>query len=128
MAEWHCLSCATAAGAPALYPPGPDVYCAICRRPLDAQERLATAVSELVRQLPRVGTSSVNDETCGVAEAAKLFHTTPDSIYAMQSRVQLPETIGPGRRLVWRKADLLACSKRVSSAIKIGRASCRERV
>jgi predicted DNA-binding transcriptional regulator AlpA len=116
MAEWCCPSCAAAAGAPALYPPGPDVYCATCGRPLDAQERLATAVSELVRQLPRIGAPSANDETCSVPEAAKLFHTTPDSVYAMHSRGQLPETIGPGRRLVWRKSDLLECSaKRVSS-------------
>jgi predicted DNA-binding transcriptional regulator AlpA len=96
MAEWCCPSCAAAAGAPALYPPG--------------------AVSELVRQLPRIGAPSANDETCSVPEAAKLFHTTPDSVYAMHSRGQLPETIGPGRRLVWRKSDLLECSaKRVSS-------------
>jgi hypothetical protein len=118
MADWSCPSCAKAAGSPALYPPGPDVYCAACGRPLDAQERLATAVSELIRQLPHLGSAQVNEETCGVPEAARLFHTTPDSIYAMQSRGQLPETIGPGRRLVWRKADLLECSKRVSSPIR----------
>src|SRR5260370_42434233 len=116
MAEWRCSSCAAAAGALALYPPGPDGYCATCGRPLDAQERLATAVSELVRQLPCIGAPSANDETCSVPEAARLFHTTPDSVYAMHSAGQLPPTIAPGRRLVWRKSDLLEYStKRMSS-------------
>src|SRR5713101_4110632 len=92
MAEWRCPSCAAAAGAPALYPPGPDVYCVTCGRPLDAQERLATAVSELVRQLPRIGAPSANDETCSVPEAARLFRVgelaTGDAPYGAANGAQ----------------------------------------
>ncbi len=38
---WICPSCASNAGTVPFYPPGPDVYCSGCQRPLDTQERLA---------------------------------------------------------------------------------------
>ncbi len=105
--SWKCPTCALAAQETATYPPGPDAYCAACARPLDAQERLAAAVAELVRHLAG---SAGNEATAGVETAAKILHTTSSGVYAMHARGKLPKPIGPGRRLVWRTADLLAVS------------------
>src|SRR3954466_5277494 len=90
-AGWTCPACAAAHGGLVSYPGGPDDYCVGCKRTLDAVERLAAAVTVL---LPRTSGAPValvpaapsSEETCGVAEAARLLHTTPDGVYSMHSR------------------------------------------
>jgi hypothetical protein len=54
-------------------------------------------------------------ETCGVAEAALLLNTTPDGVYALRARGSLPASIGPGRRLLWLRKDLLDYAARAAS-------------
>jgi hypothetical protein len=45
-------------------------------------------------------------ETVDVAGAAALLHTSERAIYVRRQRGQMPTPL-PGRRLVWRKIDLL---------------------
>ena len=76
---WLCTACATSAEQPPSYPPGPDAYCTGCRCPLDAQERIAAALAELVR---RSGHRPMPEgPTCGVDEAARIPQTTANGIY-----------------------------------------------
>ena len=98
--SWTCPTCASAQGNPPHYPSGPDECCDTCGRLLDVQERLAAAVSALVHHRGSGTASSSNEETCDVAEAAKLLHTSSDGVYSMHARGQLPRTIGVGRRLI----------------------------
>jgi hypothetical protein len=116
---WTCPSCASNAGTVPFYPPGPDVYCSGCQRPLDTQERLAAALAELVKRLSGQAPRN-NAPTAGVAEAAQILKTTPGGIYAAHARGQMPATIGPGRRLIWRTEDLLECPARRASSSEKG--------
>ena len=50
--------------------------------------------------------ADVSLETVNVAGAAALLHTSPRAIYVRHQRGQMPRPL-PGRRLVWRKADVL---------------------
>ena len=118
--SWVCPSCASKAGATVTYPPGPNAYCASCRRPLDAQERLAAALTELVKHLSGGEAPSNDAPTVGVAEAAKILKTTSGAIYAMHSRGQMPAPIGRGRRLIWRTEDLLQSPTRRASSSEKG--------
>ena len=117
--SWVCPSCASNAGVAPSYPPGPDVYCAGCKRPLDAQERLAAGIAELVKCLS-AGAARNDAPTAGVAEAAQILRTTPGAIYAMHSRGQMPPPIGRGRRLIWRTEDLLQSPTRRASSSEKG--------
>jgi hypothetical protein len=47
-------------------------------------------------------------ETVDVAGAAVLLKTTPRAIYVRHQRGQMPDPIRGAKRLLWRKADLLA--------------------
>ena len=80
-------------------------------------ESLAALVGELLKHLS--DTSVGNEPTSGVEEAARLLKTTRGGIYAMHARGKLPQPIGPGRRLIWRTADLLERrARRASSPTK----------
>jgi hypothetical protein len=80
---------------------------------------LAAALAELLNQS---GDSDARAEpTAGVEEAALLLKTTRDGIYALHARGKLPPSIGPGRRLIWRTADLLQCRARRASSPEKGR-------
>lgn len=93
------------------YPPSPDVYCEACGNALDAQERIAAALAIFARdEAVAPGTGSA--ETVDVREAARLLKTTAKGIYNLHARGKLPPTIGPGRRLLWRRTDLLECPAR----------------
>jgi len=86
---WLCAACATSAEQPPSYPPGPDAYCTGCRCPLDAQERIAAALAELVR---RSGHRPMPEgPTCGVDEAARILQTTANGIHAPKKEVQTLE-------------------------------------
>ena len=103
--SWICVTCATAQGRAPTYPGGPDEFCFACKRALDPAERLAAAVTILLRRTSGAIASLApappsNEETCGVAEAARLLHTTPQAVYTLHSRGKLPPCIGPGRRLL----------------------------
>jgi len=83
-----------------------------------ATTSLAAALAELMKQ---AGEQSARTEpTAGVDEAARLLKTTPGGIYALHARGKLPPTIGPGRRLIWRTADLLQCRARRASSPEKG--------
>jgi hypothetical protein len=69
----------------------------LLRRIADALERLAE---------PR----ALASETVDVDEAAVLLKTTPRAIYVRHQRGQMPTPL-PGRRLLWRKADVLGTRK-----------------
>src|SRR5882672_4874664 len=84
---WLCTACATSAEQPPSYPPGPDAYCTGCRCPLDAQERIAAALAELVR---RSGHRPMPEgPTCGVDEAARILQTTANGILSKILKVAL---------------------------------------
>jgi len=68
-------------------------------------------VSEAVRHAlaEALGVSlsaSTSLETVDVKGAAALLHTTARAVYVRHQRGQMPRPL-PGRRLIWRKADLL---------------------
>jgi len=93
------------------YPANPDVYCETCGNALDAQERIAAALAILARDgAAAPGTGSA--ETVDVREAARLLKTTPKGVYNLHARRKLPAPIGPGRRLLWRRSDLIASQAR----------------
>ena len=79
---------------------------------------LAAAVGELLKQVSDRNTPA--EPTAGVEEAARLLKTTPGGIYALHARGKLPPSIGPGRRLIWRTADLLQCRARRASSPEKG--------
>lgn len=81
-------------------------------------ERLAATVGDLLKRL--TASSTGNEPTSGVDDAARLLKTTRGGIYAMHARGQLPRPIGPGRRLIWRTADLLECRARRASSPEKG--------
>lgn len=54
----------------------------------------------------RVVTGSAAFELLNVTETAELLRTTPDAIYSMKARGQLPGVTRIGRRLLFRR-DLL---------------------
>jgi len=70
-------------------------------------ERIALATEKLVamNEAPRD-----TPDTVDVAGAARLLHTTEGAIYARHRRGLMPRRL-PGRRLVWRTADLLRLGK-----------------
>lgn len=63
-------------------------------------ERIADLLETLVT--PR----GLSGETVDVKGAAILLHTSMRAIYVRHQRGQMPKPL-PGRRLVWRKIDLL---------------------
>lgn len=72
----------------------------------------ALFVEEVKRAVREAVAEALNTslETLDVKEAAKLLKTTPGAIYVRHKRGQMPRRL-PGRRLVWRKADLLKVGK-----------------
>src|SRR5207302_188797 len=62
------------------------------------------------------GIASVNEPVIH----ALMCSTTRGGIYAMHARGKLPRPIGPGRRLIWRTADLLECRARRASSPEKG--------
>jgi len=80
---------------------------------------LTAALAELLKQLS--DRTAANELTANVDEAARLLKTTRGGIYAMHARGQLPKPLGPGRRLIWRTADLLACRDRRAPSAEKGR-------
>ena len=84
-----------------------------------ASTTLAAAVAELLKQLSDRNTAT--ELTADVEQAARLLKTTRGGIYAMRARGQLPKPLGPGRRLIWRTADLLASPDRRAPSAEKGR-------
>jgi len=73
------------------------------------------------RLMKQAGEQSARTEpTAGVGRGCAASETTPGSIYALHARGKLPPTIGPGRRLIWRTADLLQCRARRASSPEKG--------
>jgi hypothetical protein len=78
------------------------------------QERIAAALAVLARG---ASTRSSNAERPLLTsmEAAQLLGTTPKGLEALRRRGKLPPSVGPGRRLLFRREDLLTCASRVPS-------------
>ena len=77
-----------------------------------SQAARALFVEEVRRAVREAVTEALNTsiETVDVKGAAALLHTTPKAIYTRYSRGQMPRKL-LGRRLVWRKSDLLRSGK-----------------
>jgi hypothetical protein len=111
---WLCRSCAGAAGVAYAYPPTPDAYCFSCRAALEVQERIAAALAVLARGAGAPA-RNVEKPLMTSTEAAALLGTTPKGLEALRRRGKLPPSVGPGRRLLFRREDLLTCSSRAPS-------------
>ena len=88
---------------------------------LEPIQRLTVAVEALAARLSDNKDSSVCKPTCTVEEAAALFGTTAKGIYALHERGKLPKSIGPGRRLVFLREELLQLARRASPSGGHGR-------
>jgi Helix-turn-helix domain len=113
-AGWLCRACASSASLTYSYPPTPDAYCSTCAGPLDVQERIAAALAVLARGAAAPASNSERPLLTS-AEAARLLGTTPKGLEALRRRGKLPPSVGPGRRLLFRREDLLTCASRVPS-------------
>jgi helix-turn-helix protein len=110
---WRCRDCALNAGEKYVYPPSPDAYCALCSSPLDATERIAAALAALARTGDR--RTGLDKPLLTASEAAAFLGTTPKGLEALRRRGKLPPSVGPGRRLLFRREDLLSCASREPS-------------
>jgi hypothetical protein len=111
---WLCRRCSEAAGSAYVYPPTPDAYCFSCRAALDVQERIAAALAVLARGAVAPA-SNVEKPLLTSVEAAALLGTTPKGLEALRRRGKLPPSVGPGRRLLFRREELLTCASRAPS-------------
>jgi hypothetical protein len=111
---WLCRRCAEGAGVGYAYPPTPDAYCSACEAALDVQERIAAALAVLARDAGAPA-SSIEKPLLTSVEAAALLGTTPKGLEALRRRGKLPPSVGPGRRLLFRREDVLTCSSRAPS-------------
>jgi predicted DNA-binding transcriptional regulator AlpA len=82
---------------------------------------LTLAVETLTRHLAGSPGEGAQLPTCTVGEAAALLGTTPKGIYALYERGKLPKSIGPGRRLVFLREELLQFARRASPSGGHGR-------
>ena len=89
--------------------------------PLESIRRLALAVEALSTRLGENGARNSSGPTCTVDEAAALLGTTAKGIYALYERGKLPRSIGPGRRLVFLREELLQFARRASPSGGRGR-------
>ena len=90
-------------------------------RPRDPIEKLAIAVEALTARLAENASRSNSGPTCTVDEAAILLGTTAKGIYSLYERGKLPRSIGPGRRLVFLRGELLQFARRASPSGGHGR-------
>lgn len=92
---------------------------------LDVIRRLTAALEAIAVRAAAHQSEKHNDDddrpTCTVPEAARLLGTTPGGIYALYERGKLPRSVGPGRRLVFLRDELLQCARRVSPSGGRGR-------
>lgn len=75
-----------------------------------ANAKLLQAIERLTDALERATVPVEVGETVDVEGAARLLKTTQGGIYARHRRGKMPRRL-PGRRLVWRTADLLRLGK-----------------
>jgi predicted DNA-binding transcriptional regulator AlpA len=88
---------------------------------LEPIRKLTLAVEALAHQLTGESGSNAPKPTCTVEEAAALLGTTAKGIYALHERGKLPKSIGPGRRLVFLREELLQLARRALSSGGHGR-------
>jgi hypothetical protein len=111
---WLCRKCTEAKSVAYAYPPTPDAYCSRCEAALDVQERIAAALAVIARNAG-VPTTGAEKPLLTSIEAAALLGTTPKGLEALRRRGRLPPSVGPGRRLLFRREDLLTCASREPS-------------
>ena len=111
---WRCRRCSEATSIAYLYPPTPDAYCFGCGAALDVQERIAAALAVIARGAG-ASASNLDKPLLNAFEAAELLGTTPKGLEALRRRGKLPPSVGPGRRLLFRREDLLTCASREPS-------------
>jgi predicted DNA-binding transcriptional regulator AlpA len=83
--------------------------------------KLSAAVDALAARLSENAGRNTERPTCTVDEAAALLGTTAKGIYALHERGKLPRSIGPGRRLVFLREELLQLARRASPSGGNGR-------
>ena len=83
--------------------------------------KLTAAVEALATRLSEKAGRNPERPTCTVEEAAALLGTTAKGIYALHERGKLPRSIGPGRRLVFLREELLQWARRASPSGGNGR-------
>jgi len=88
---------------------------------LEPMLKLTAAVERLAARLAENGARNTVGATCTVEEAAGLLGTTAKGIYALHERGKLPRSIGPGRRLVFLREELLQWARRASPSGGNGR-------
>jgi len=88
---------------------------------LEPMLKLTAAVEALAARLSESTSRSTERTTCTVEEAAALLGTTAKGIYALHERGKLPRSIGPGRRLVFLREELLQWARRASPSGGNGR-------
>jgi excisionase family DNA binding protein len=83
--------------------------------------KLTAAVEALAARMSDNASRKIERTTCTVEEAAALLGTTAKGIYALHERGKLPRSIGPGRRLVFLREELLQWARRASPSGGNGR-------
>ena len=83
--------------------------------------KLSAAVEALAARRSENAGRNTERPTCTVDEAAALLGTTAKGIYALHERGKLPRSIGPGRRLVFLREELLQFARRASPSGGNGR-------
>jgi hypothetical protein len=76
----------------------------------EAAKRQTALLERIATALERLATPQETADTVDVEGAARLLKTTQGGIYARHRRGKMPRRL-PGRRLVWRTADLLRLGK-----------------
>lgn len=76
----------------------------------EAAKRQTALLERIATALERLATPQEVADTVDVEGAARLLQTTQGGIYARHRRGKMPRRL-PGRRLVWRTADLLRLGK-----------------
>jgi hypothetical protein len=84
----------------------------VVREEVGVQQRLADALEVIARS---AAPTNLEKPLLTSKEAAALLGTTPKGLEALRRRGKLPPSVGPGRRLLFRREDLLTCASREPS-------------
>lgn len=108
--EWTCRACCTRSGERFNYPPGPDVFCARCGRPLGWLAEVLRALLHQVEGHAIEAPTTVRPPTANflltVEDVAEFLSTSRKGVYAQVARGQLPGVVWVGHRMLFRPEPL----------------------